>query len=205
MADIDNEVFDNGDEVAIKKVKKPRKPMSLSKKAAFAARMKASREAKKAAKAEGLKEKKVEKKVELKVQPVAEPVPVEEVQAKQPVRKRNVRHVPNELDSHMELINNLKADIAEMKTMQSSRKDLEEIKALKSELKAIRAQKRKEEKTKDIVVKVKEEVKKEFVKEVPQAKQSVKPVKEVVAPAPVAPVQKPRYSTYKKSIWSKLL
>tara|TARA_R110000764_G_scaffold2471_7_gene10305 strand:+ start:152 stop:754 length:603 start_codon:yes stop_codon:yes gene_type:complete len=200
MADIDNEVFDNGDEVAIKKVKKPRKPMSLSKKAAFAARMKASREAKKAAKAET---KKVVKSalVEVGLKPVEV---VEEVQAKQPVRKRNIRHVPNELDSHMELINNLKADIAEMKTMQSSRKDLEEIKALKSELKAIRAQKRKEEKTKDIVVKVKEEVKKEFVKEVPQAKQ---PVKEVVAPAPVAvaPVQKPRYSTYKKSIWSKLL
>ena len=199
MADIDNEVFDNGDEVAIKKVKKPRKPMSLSKKAAFAARMKASREAKKAAKAET---KKVVKSalVEVGLKPV------EVVEAKQPVRKRNIRHVPNELDSHMELINNLKADIAEMKTMQSSRKDLEEIKALKSELKAIRAQKRKEEKTKDIVVKVKEEVKKEFVKEEP-VKVVKEVVKEVVAPAPVAvaPVQKPRYSTYKKSIWSKLL
>lgn len=198
MADIDNEVFDNGDEVAIKKVKKPRKPMSLSKKAAFAARMKASREAKKAAKAET---KKVVKSalVEVGLKPVEV---VEEVQK----RKRNIRHVPNELDSHMELINNLKADIAEMKTMQSSRKDLEEIKALKSELKAIRAQKRKEEKTKDIVVKVKEEVKKEFVKEEP-VKVVKEVVKEVVAPAPVAvaPVQKPRYSTYKKSIWSKLL
>ena len=200
MADIDNEVFDNGDEVAIKKVKKPRKPMSLSKKAAFAARMKASREAKKAAKAET---KKVVKSalVEVGLKPVEV---VEEVQAKQPVkRKRNVRHVPNELDSHMELINNLKADIAEMKTMQSSRKDLEEIKALKSELKAIRAQKRKEEKTKDIVVKVKEEVKKEFVKEVAVAQVKEAPV--AVAPVAPAPVQKPRYSTYKKSIWSKLL
>lgn len=192
MADIDNEVFDNGDEVAIKKVKKPRKPMSLSKKAAFAARMKASREAKKAAKAET---KKVVKSalVEVGLKPV------EVVEAKQPVRKRNIRHVPNELDSHMELINNLKADIAEMKTMQSSRKDLEEIKALKSELKAIRAQKRKEEKTKDIVVKVKEEVKQEFVKEEPVLSQT--------APAPSVPIDipKPRYSTYKKSIWSKLL
>ena len=64
MADIDNEVFDQGEPV--KKERKKRPPMSASKKAAFALRMRESREAKKKAKAEGLKEKKVEKKVEVK-------------------------------------------------------------------------------------------------------------------------------------------
>jgi hypothetical protein len=87
-----------------------------------------------------------------------------------------------------------------MKLQQNSKKDLDEIKALKSELKAIRAQKRKEEKTKDIVVKVKEEVRQEFIKEEPAPAPAP-------APTPSVPIDipKPRYSTYKKSIWSKLL
>ena len=187
MADIDKEVFDNGDEVAIKKVKKPRKPMSASKKLAFALRMKASREAKKKA-----KEKPVD---ELKEKLLPKEEPVEKI--KKP--RRNIRHVPDELDSHLVIINSLKADIAEMKLHQNSKKDLEEIKQLKSELKAIRSQKKKEQKTKDIVVKVKEEVKEDFVKE--------EPVQPVQTPLPSVPIDipKPRYSTYKKSIWSKLL
>ncbi len=194
MADIDNEVFDQGEPV---KKKRTRKPMSASKKAAFALRMKESREAKKKAKAEGLKEKKVEKKVEPKVEPVVEKVVKP--------RRKNIRHVPDELDNHLAIINSLKSDMAEMKLQQNSKKDLEEIKQLKSELKAIRAQKRKEEKTKDIVVKVKEETKKEFIKppiveEVEeQVKQSVEEVKEPIIKEP------PRYSTYKKSIWANLL
>tara|TARA_R110000824_G_scaffold381747_1_gene574633 strand:+ start:40 stop:627 length:588 start_codon:yes stop_codon:yes gene_type:complete len=195
MADIDKEVFDNGDEVAIKKVKKPRKPMSASKKLAFALRMKASREAKKKAKekpVDELKEKLLPK--EPAKQPNKEE-PVEKI--KKP--RRNIRHVPDELDSHLVIINSLKADIAEMKLHQNSKKDLEEIKQLKSELKAIRSQKKKEQKTKDIVVKVKEEVKEDFVKE--------EPVQPVQTPLPSVPIDipKPRYSTYKKSIWSKLL
>jgi glutamyl/glutaminyl-tRNA synthetase len=190
MADIDKEVFDNGEPV-VTKVKKTRKPMSASKKAAFAARMKASREAKKAAKVKPVDE--LKEKLLPKEQPVAEPVE----KIKKP--RRNIRHVPDELDSHLVIINSLKADIAEMKLHQSSKKDLEEIKQLKSELKAIRAQKKKEQKTKDIVVKVKEEVKQEFVKE--------EPVQPVPTPLPSVPIDipKPRYSTYKKSIWSKLL
>ena len=181
MADIDKEVFDNGEPV-VTKVKKTRKPMSASKKAAFAARMKASREAKKAAKVKPVDE------LKEKLLPKEQPVEVVE-EIKKP-RRKNIRHVPDELDSHLVIINSLKADIAEMKLHQSSKKDLEEIKQLKSELKAIRSQKRKEEKTKDIVVKVKEE-----------------PVLSQTAPAPSVPIDipKPRYSTYKKSIWSKLL
>ena len=185
----DNEVFDNGE--PIKKERKKRQPMSASKKAAFALRMKESREAKKKAKekpVDELKEKLLPK--EQAVEVVQEPVE----KIKKP--RRNIRHVPDELDSHLVIINSLKADIAEMKLHQNSKKDLEEIKQLKSELKAIRAQKRKEEKTKDIVVKVKEEVKQEFVKEEPAP-----------TPLPSVPIDipKPRYSTYKKSIWSKLL
>ena len=195
MADIDKEVFDNGE--PLKKVKKTRKPMSASKKAAFALRMKESREAKKKAKkpVDELKEKLLPKEQPVAAAPVPAPV-VEEI--KKP-RRKNIRHVPDELDSHLVIINSLKADIAEMKLHQSSKKDLEEIKQLKSELKAIRSQKKKEQKTKDIVVKVKEEVKQEFVKE--------EPVQPVQTPLPSVPIDipKPRYSTYKKSIWSKLL
>ena len=189
MADIDKEVFDNGE--PIKKERKKRAPMSASKKAAFALRMKESREAKKKAKEKPVDE--LKEKLIPKEQPVAV---VEEI--KKP-RRKNIRHVPDELDSHLVIINSLKADIAEMKLHQSSKKDLEEIKQLKSELKAIRAQKKKEQKTKDIVVKVKQEVKQEFVKEEPVLSQT--------APAPSVPIDipKPRYSTYKKSIWSKLL
>ena len=194
MADIDKEVFDNGE--PIKKERKKRQPMSASKKAAFALRMKESREAKKKAKkpVDELKEKLLPKE-----EPKAEPVAVVE-EIKKP-RRKNIRHVPDELDNHLVIINSLKADIAEMKLHQSSKKDLEEIKQLKSELKAIRAQKRKEEKTKDIVVKVKQEVRQEFVKEEPVLSQTA-PV-----PLPSVPIDipKPRYSTYKKSIWSKLL
>ena len=187
MADIDNEVFDQGEPV--KKERKKRAPMSASKKLAFAARMKASREAKKA-----LKEQAKKPKVETKVEPVVEKV-------KKP--KRTIRHVPDELDNHLAIINSLKADIAEMKLHQNSKKDLDEIKALKSELKAIRAQKRKEEKTKDIVVKVKEEPKKEFIKEpIVEKVEEVEEVEEVKEPLIKEP---PRYSTYKKSIWANLL
>ena len=194
MADIDKEVFDNGE--PIKKERKKRAPMSASKKAAFALRMKTSREAKKKAKVKPVDE--LKEKLLPKEEPKAEPVAVVE-KIKKP--RRNIRHVPDELDNHLVIINSLKADIAEMKLHQSSKKDLEEIKQLKSELKAIRAQKRKEEKTKDIVVKVKEEVKQEFVKEEPVLSQTA-PV-----PLPSLPIDipKPRYSTYKKSIWSKLL
>ena len=183
MADIDKEVFDNGE--PIKKERKKRAPMSASKKLAFALRMKASREAKKKA-----KEKPVD---ELKEKLLPKEEPVEKI--KKP--RRNIRHVPDELDSHLVIINSLKADIAEMKLHQNSKKDLEEIKQLKSELKAIRSQKKKEQKTKDIVVKVKEEVKEDFVKE--PIVEKVEQVEEPIIK------EKPRYSTYKKSIWSKLL
>ena len=193
MADIDKEVFDNGE--PIKKERKKRQPMSASKKLAFALRMKASREAKKKAKEKPVDE--LKEKLLPKEEPKEEPKvePVEKI--KKP--RRNIRHVPDELDSHLVIINSLKADIAEMKLHQSSKKDLEEIKQLKSELKAIRAQKKKEQKTKDIVVKVKEEVRQDFVKE--------EPVQSVPTPLPSVPIDipKPRYSTYKKSIWSKLL
>ena len=189
MADIDKEVFDNGE--PLKKERKKRAPMSASKKLAFALRMKASREAKKKAKEKPVDE--LKEKLLPKEEPKEEPVE----KIKKP--RRNIRHVPDELDSHLVIINSLKADIAEMKLHQSSKKDLEEIKQLKSELKAIRAQKKKEQKTKDIVVKVKEEVKEDFVKE--------EPVQPVQTPLPSVPIDipKPRYSTYKKSIWSKLL
>lgn len=185
----DSEVFDDG--TPIKKERKKRQPMSASKKLAFALRMKASREAKKKAKVkpvDELKEKLLPK------EPVA--VVEEPVEIKKP-RRKNIRHVPDELDSHLVIINSLKADIAEMKLHQNSKKDLEEIKQLKSELKAIRSQKKKEQKTKDIVVKVKEEVKEDFVKE--PIVEKVEQVEEPIIK------EKPRYSTYKKSIWSKLL
>jgi len=111
MADIDKEVFDNGE--PLKKERKKRAPMSASKKLAFAARMKASREAKKKAKekpVDELKEKLLPK------EPVAQAKqPEEPVEKIKKPRRKNIRHVPDELDSHLVIINSLKADNAEMK------------------------------------------------------------------------------------------
>ena len=195
-----SELFVENDsvQVPVEPVKKPRKkraPMSDEKKAEFAAKMKAAREKKKALAKQP--EKPVKEKVE-KVEKVEEPPASAEAPVKQK-KERVLRHVPNELDSHLLLINSLKADIAELKLQQNSKKDLDEIKQLKNELKAIRSQKKKDEKVKAVVVKNPKVEEPSASARASEAARASEPV-----PVPV-PVAKPRYSTYKKSIWSNLI
>ena len=189
----DEEVFDTGEPV---KERKKRKPMSASKKLAFKERMRLAREAKRA-KADG-KEKPVkvkkEKVIDVRLdEQVPVPAPVEE--PVKPVKpKRKVRHVPNQLDDHEAQLNSLKEEIANLKKGNTSKEDMEEIKSLKAELKEIR----------DIAKAYKKQQKELKVKEPAPVKKEE--VKEVVAPVVSQPIDipppKPRYSTYKKSIWT---
>lgn len=189
----DEEVFDTG--VPIKE-KKKRKPMSDSKKLAFKERMRLAREAKRA-KADG-KEKPVKKVKKEKVidipldEQVPVPAPVEE--PVKPVKpKRKVRHVPNQLDDHEAQLNSLKEEIANLKKGNTSKEDMDEIKSLKAELKEIR----------DIAKAYKKQQKELKVKEpAPVKKEEVKEVAPVVSQPIDIPPPKPRYSTYKKSIWT---
>ena len=188
----DEEVFDTG--VPVKERKK-RKPMSASKKLAFKERMRLAREAKRA-KSEGkekpVKKVKKEKVIDVRLdEQVPVPAPVEE--PVKPVKpKRKVRHVPNQLDDHEAQLNSLKEEIANLKKGNTSKEDMDEIKSLKAELKEIRdiakAYKKQQSKPKEPAPVKKEEV------------------KEVVAPVVSQPIDipppKPRYSTYKKSIWT---
>jgi len=179
----DQEVFDTGEPP---KQRKKRKPMSASKKLEFKERMRLAREAKRA-KAEG-KEIPVKEEV---VAPVkekvidTEPVVAEEVIEPVKPTKRKVRHVPKQLDEHEAQLFSLKEEIANLKKGNTSKEDMEEIKQLKAELKEIR------------------DIAKAYKKKQKELKSKPAPVKkEEVAPVVVAP-PKPRYSTYKKSIWAK--
>ncbi len=192
----DEEVFDTGEPI---KERKKRKPMSDSKKLAFKERMRLAREAKRA-KADG-KEKPVKKVKKEKVidipldQQIPVPAPVEE--PVKPVKpKRKVRHVPNQLDDHEAQLNSLKEEIANLKKGNTSKEDMNEIKSLKAELKEIRdIAKAYKKQQKELKVKEPAPVKKEEVKE------EVAPV--VTQPIDIpAPAAAPRYSTYKKSIWT---
>ena len=187
----DEEVFDTGEPI---KQRKKRKPMSDSKKLAFKERMRLAREAKRA-KADG-KEKPVKKVKKEKVidvpldEQVPVPAPVEE--PVKPVKpKRKVRHVPNQLDDHEAQLNSLKEEIANLKKGNTSKEDMNEIKSLKAELKEIR----------DIAKAYKKQQKELKVKE-PAPVKEVKEVAPVVSQPIDIPAPAPRYSTYKKSIWT---
>ena len=195
----DSEVFDVPSEAVdaptethelVEVKKKGRKPMSAERKAELVERLRLGREKKKALKLAGKlppKKEKKEKIVEVLPATTTEPA----VLVKN-VRKTNQKNYDND-------INALRAEIAEMKLQQNSKQDLAEIKELKSELKAMRDQKKKDKLVADKVVKVtaREKAKIEMKIEEP------KPV--TVAPPVVVPKPAPRYSTYKKSIWSQLL
>ena len=197
MVEVDSEVFDvpkveepTHELVEVKK--KGRKPMSAERKAELVERLRLGKEKKKALKEAGKSSttpKKAKKEKIVEVLPATSTEPA--------VLVKNVRKTKDHTDD----INALKAEIAEMKLHQNSKEDLAEIKQLKSELKAMRDQKRKEKLVADKTVKV---------KQTPKLEMKVEPVKEAVT-LPVAtatlPVAKPapRYTTYKKSIWSQLL
>lgn len=183
----DQEVFDTGEPT---KQRKKRKPMSASKKLEFKERMRLAREAKRA-KAEGkeIPVKKVKEVKEEVVAPVKEKViDTPEPVAEEPVKpKRKVRHVPKQLDDHEAQLLTLKEEIANLKKGKTSKEDMEEIKQLKAELKEIR----------DIAKAYKKQQKELKSKPTPVKKEEVAPVASAPAPPP-----KPRYSTYKKSVWA---
>ena len=191
-----SELFVETPSVPTEPVKKPRKkrePMSAEKKAEFAARMKASREQKKIEK-EQAKAEKAEKE-----QAKAVPVPKEKVEPKVVKPKKNLRHVPNELDIHKHEIDCLKNELLVLKRNKKNNKDMEEVRALKQELIELR----------DAAKAYKQSLKK---KEEPPIKENIKveikePVKEEVVEQPIKrsppiTIPKPKYSTYQKSIWS---
>ena len=188
-----SELFVENDSVPTEPVKKPRKkrePMSDEKKAQFAAKMKAAREKKKLEKEQAKAEKEQAKAV---------PVPKEKVEPKVVKPKKNLRHVPNELDIHNHEIQCLKNELLVLKRNKKNNKDMEEIRALKQELIELR----------DAAKAYKQSLKK---KEEPPIKENIKveikePVKEEVVEQPIkrSPpinIPKPKYTTYQKSIWS---
>tara|TARA_R110000787_G_scaffold21517_4_gene63572 strand:- start:638 stop:1216 length:579 start_codon:yes stop_codon:yes gene_type:complete len=188
-----SELFVETPSVPTEPVKKPRKkrePMSAEKKAEFAARMKASREQKKIEKEQAKAEKEQAKAV---------PVPKEKVEPKVVKPKKNLRHVPNELDIHKHEIDCLKNELLVLKRNKKNNKDMEEVRALKQELIELR----------DAAKAYKQSLKK---KEEPPIKENIKveikePVKEEVVEQPIKrsppiTIPKPKYSTYQKSIWS---
>ena len=202
MADIDKEVFvtkDDNEPDLIEVKKKGRRPMSEARKAQLREQLKKAREAKKLAKEERKAKGEPEPKKDpnkskvIKVldqvggDPVAEPLPPVYVKA----MKKNQS---KEIDF-------LKMEIAELKKGGTSKEDMKMIKELKEEMVELRnvAKQYKEQQNK--LKKIKEAQAKAVEKEVVE---KVEPVKPIPTPTPAINIPKPvpRYSTYKKSIWS---
>ena len=194
-----SELFVENDSVPTEPVKKPRKkrePMSDSKKAEFAAKMKAAREKKKLEKEQAKAEKEQAKAV---------PVPKEKVEPKVVKPKKNLRHVPNELDIHNHEIQCLKNELLVLKRNKKNNKDMEEIRALKEELielrdaaKAYKQSQLKKKEEPPIKENIKVEIKEPVKEDVPNV-----PTKQLPSAQPInIPKPKPKYTTYQKSIWS---
>ena len=123
----DTEVFEDTHELVEVK-KKGRKPMSEERKKELVERLKAGKAKKKALREAG-KAIPVEPKVK-EVLPATSTEPA--------VLVKNVRKTKPAVD-HREELDELKAQIAELKASKTSKADLEEIKLLKAEMKEIRA------------------------------------------------------------------
>mgnify|MGYP003652793030 CR=1 FL=1 len=193
----DKEVFEVKDDEPelIEQKKKGRKPMSEARKAQLREQLKKAREAKKKAKlereAQGLppikKDPKASKVIKVLDQvggdPVAEPLP--------PVFVKSMKK------NQSKEIDFLKMEIAELKRGGTTKEDMKMIKELKEEMVELRnvAKQYKEQQNKLKKIKEAKPVEKEVVEKVEEAPVTVKP------DIPI-PVIKPRYSTYKKSIWS---
>ena len=197
MAEIDKEVFvtkDDNEPDLIEVPKKGRKAMSPERKEQLKLQLKLAREKKKALKeerkAQGLppikKDPKASKVIKVLDQvggdPVAEPLP--------PVFVKSMKK------NQSKEIEFLRMEIAELKKGGTSKEDLQMIRELKEEMVELRniakQYKQKQNKLKEI------EKSKEVVEKVAEV-----PMQKVESAQPInIPVQKPRYSTYKKSIWS---
>ena len=205
----DSEVFVNDEDTheLVEVKKKGRKPMSEERKEQLREQLRKAREAKKAKKAKG---EKVEKEPKVKeVLPATESEPA--------ILVKNVRKTKPAKD-HTNEIAELKSQIAELKANKTSKEDLEEIKLLKLEMKEIRAaalEYKKQQKAKEAAQKAKEaeQKAKEVITPDGEAKEQrittkhkknePKKVTMSIEPKIIDDEKpKPRYSTYKKSVWS---
>ncbi len=189
----DTEVFEDTHELVEVK-KKGRKPMSEERKKELVERLKAGKAKKKALREAG-KEIPVEPKVK-EVLPATSTEPA--------VLVKNVRKTKPAVD-HREELDELKAQIAELKATKTSKADLEEIKLLKAEMKEIRAaalEYKKQQKSKAEPLTVSGEASEQRVT-TKHKKNEPKKVTMSIEPKIIDDVKpKPRYSTYQKSIWS---
>ena len=189
----DSEVFEDTHELVEVK-KRGRKPMSDERKKELVERLKAGKAKKKALREAG-KEIPVEPKVK-EVLPATSTEPA--------VLVKNVRKTKPAVD-HREELDELKAQIAELKATKTSKADLEEIKALKLEMKEIRAaalEYKKQQKSKAEPLNVSGEASEQRVT-TKHKKNEPKKVTMNIEPKIIDDVKpKPRYSTYQKSIWS---
>ncbi len=191
----DTEVFEDTHELVEVK-KKGRKPMSEERKKELVERLKAGKAKKKALREAG-KEIPVEPKVK-EVLPATSTEPA--------VLVKNVRKTKPAVD-HREELDELKAQIAELKATKTSKADLEEIKALKLEMKEIRAaaleykkQQKASPKVEPLTVNGEASEQRVTTK---HKKNEPKKVTMSIEPKIIDDVKpKPRYSTYQKSIWS---
>jgi len=187
------------------KEKKKRAPMSEERKAVLREQLAKAREVKKAARLAAKAEKEA-KKAQAK-QPVAVPVAAPVVEAPAPVAKP--LEVPPEppyptpaTSDYKDEIAYLKQELASIKADKKNKDDKAELDALKAELKDIRD-----------AAKAYKSAKAQKAKEAKDAKALQKKLEEnhVASPAPHKPPpslpipvpEAPRYSTYRKSIWSK--
>lgn len=191
----DTEVFEDTHELVEVK-KKGRKPMSEERKKELVERLKAGKARKKALREAG-KEIPVEPKVK-EVLPATSTEPA--------VLVKNVRKTKPAVD-HREELDELKAQIAELKATKTSKADLEEIKLLKAEMKEIRAaaleykkQQKASPKVEPLTVNGEASEQRVTTK---HKKNEPKKVTMSIEPKIIDDVKpKPRYSTYQKSIWS---
>ena len=155
------------------KPKKGRAPMSEERKEKLREQLKVAREKKKALKESGIEQPKAPKVVKVLEATASEPA----------VYVKNVKHIK---DPEAEA---LKKELAEMKKIQAEES---RIKQLKKESAAAKRKATKERK----------ELEKQLAEVAPPPKvDRPKPVKVEFSPT-ITEIPKPRYSTYKKSVWS---
>ena len=191
MADKEVFVVKDDEPELIEQKKKGRKPMSEARKAQLREQLKKAREAKKLAKEqrkakgepEPVKDPKASKLIKVldQVGETPEPLPPVYVKAMKKNQSKEIEF--------------LRMEIAELKKGGTTKEDLQMIKDLKQEMVELRnvAKQYKEQQNK--LKKIKEAKEKEVV-------EKVEPIKPTPTPAIQIPKPAPRYSTYKKSIWT---
>ena len=193
MADKEVFVVKDDEPELIEQKKKGRKPMSEARKAQLREQLKKAREAKKLAKEqrkakgepEPVKDPKASKLIKVldQVGETPEPLPPVYVKAMKKNQSKEIEF--------------LRMEIAELKKGGTTKEDMKMIKDLKQEMVELRnvAKQYKEQQNKLKKIKEAKPVEKEVV-------EKVEPVKPAPTPAIQIPKPVPRYSTYKKSIWT---